>query len=81
MSLPASKSSTDALVAGASAALLAVLRARRPDLTWEVGQIDGDQLTSGTASSRSVLSLLRTEDRDPLDTGTTSDPDCTDSAS
>ena len=81
MSQSASKSSTDALVAGASAALLAVLRARRPDLTWEVGQIDRDELSSGTASSRTVLSLLRAEDRDPLDAGASSDPDRADSAS
>ena len=68
-------SSTEAMVAGASTALLAVLRARRPDLAWEVSQIDSDELSTRTSSTRTILTMLGTEDRDPISPSTSSDPD------
>ena len=54
-----SRSTIDAAVAGASTALLAVLRARRPDLTWEISQIDDQDELEHRSSGRSVLDLLK----------------------
>lgn len=65
------------MVHGASIALLSILRARRPDLSWEVRELDFDERTNGSASPGSVRAMIRGHDR-PLTA--LSHPDTTDRA-
>ena len=58
---------SQAVIAGASTALLAVLRARRPDLSWQVGVIEDQDEPESSSSGRSVRDVL--EESNTADSG------------
>jgi len=63
------------MVAGARQALLAIMRARRPDLSWEVGYFDGHDTTNGTAPSGTVRSVIGGHEDCPCHEGKAPVPD------
>lgn len=68
------------MVAGARQALLAIMRARRPDLTWEVGYFDADNGTRRATSSGSFRSIIRGYDRHTVKSPAPGNPNTTDCA-
>lgn len=68
------------MVAGARQALLAIMRARRPDLTWEVGYFDTDDGTRRATPAGSVRSVIRGHDRHTIKPPALSHPNATDRA-
>ena len=68
------------MITGASTALLSILRARRPDLAWNVRELDTDEFTGRATPPGAVRAMLRGDDRESVEPFAFSNPDATKSA-